>query len=246
MSTCRICARLRRWLGMETELDCDALWRSHLDQCEAWEQANSNQDELWWSESGRNRELIEQAWVLRNADPEAAFRMLLEAAEAGSAWAMQSVGSHYHTGTVVAADFDRAADYYRRAISAGSWRATIAYARLLAEQGHVEECEEILEDGVRQNFVPAYFWLARLRYDRSPSRATCHEIRPLLDYAAGQGHPGAKQTLGRLMVKGKFGFFAIGKGLKLLLETVPPVPSRAEQTAAGRLKGQALKAVAQE
>lgn len=245
MSDCRICARLRRWLGMEPELTCEALWRSHWDQSGGWERANSNHGELWWSDSDRNRALLEEAEVHRQADPEAAFRMLLEAAEAGSPWAMESVAWYYDTGTVVAADFDRAADYYYRAICAGSWTATIGYARLLAEHGHFDKCESVLQDGVRLDFVPAYFWLAWLRYERAPTRATCREIRPLLDYAAEQGHPGAKQILGRLMIKGKFGILAIPRGLKLLHETMPPILSRPDGTSADHLKGRALKAATQ-
>jgi hypothetical protein len=246
MSACKICARLRRWLGLEPELTCDALWESHWDQSFGWERAHSNDDELWWRDSDRNRALMEEVQACQNADPEAAFRMLLEAAEAGSARALESVGWHYASGTVVAADFDQAAVYYHRAIGAGSWMATIAYARLLAKHGHFEESENVLRDGVRLDFVPAYFWLAWLRYDRSPTRATCREIRPLLDYAAEQGHPGAKQTLGRLMVKGKFGIRAIPRGLKLLRETMPPILSRPDATATDSLKSLALKAAAQE
>lgn len=246
MSTCRICAKLRRWFGIEPELSCEALWRSHREQSDDWERAHSNHDELWWRDSDRNRALIEEAAERQDADPQAAFRMLVEAAEAGSPQAMESVGWHYHSGTVVAADFDRAADYYHRAIGAGSWMATIAYARLLEEHGHFDDCETVLRDGVQLDFVPAYFWLARLRYERSTTRATCREIRPLLDYAAKQGHPGAKLTLARLMVKGRFGILAIPRGLRLLRETMPPVPSRPDAAAADRLKVRALKAAAQE
>lgn len=246
MPACKFCARLRRWLGVETEFSCDALWQSHWDRCDAWEWANSNRDELWWSDSDRNRMLTEEAYVLRESDPEAAFGMLLEAAEAGSAWAMESLARHYHTGTVVAADYDQAADYYHRAICAGSWMATIAYARLLAEHGDIDESEAVLEDGVRQDFVPAYFWLARLRYDRSPTRATCREIRPLLDYAAKRGHPDAQETLGRLMMKGKYGILAIPRGIRLLRETMVPLLSLPETAPADSPKMQGLKAATQE
>ncbi|HEV7660504.1 MAG TPA: hypothetical protein VGO55_11730 [Allosphingosinicella sp.] len=245
MSTCTICAKLRRWLGMESKLSCETLWAAHWNRSNAWERANSNQDELWWSDSGRNRALIEEARTHLDADPEAAFRMFLEAAEAGSA-AMEAVGWHYDTGTVVAADFDRAADYYHRAIGAGSWMATIGYARLLAEHGHFDACENVLRDGVRLDFVPAYFWLAWLRSERAPTRATCREIRPLLDHAAEQGHPGAMLTLARLMAKGRFGILAIPRGLRLLRETMPPILPRPDAASADSLKGRALKAAAQE
>lgn len=246
MSTCRICLKLRRWLGLVPELTCDTLWQSHWDQSFGWERAHSNDDELWWRDSDRNRALMEEAQACRNADPEAAFRMLLEAGEAGSARALESVGWHYASGTVVAADFDRAADHYLRAIRAGSWMATIAYARLLAEHGDADGSEDVLRDGVVLDFVPAYFWLAWLRYDRAPTRATCRAIRPLLGYAAERGHPGAKQTLGRLMVKGKFGLLAIPRGLKLLRETMPPVLSRPDPASADNLKSRALEAATQE
>lgn len=244
MSTCRICAKLRRWLGLEPELSCDALWRSHWDQSDAWERAHSNEDELWWRDSDRNRRLIEEAYSREDADAGAAFQLYLEAAEAGSPWALEAIASHYYAGRVVAADFERAADHYRRAIDAGSWMATISYARLLDAHGHVDEAEALLLDGVRRDFIPAYFWLACLRYDRNPTRATCRAIRPLLEYAGGQGHPGAKQTLGRLMAKGKLGLLAIPKGLRLLRQTMPPILRH--DAAADRRKGLALEAAAQQ
>jgi hypothetical protein len=245
VSACRICARLRRWLGMDRELGCEAIWQSHWRQCDEWERANSNQDELWWRDSDSNRALYEEGHARRDADPEAAFRIWLEAAEAGSAVALESAAWHYDTGTVVAADFERAADYYRRAIGAGSWMATIGYARLLADHGLFDECEDVLRGGVRLDFVPAFFWLARLRYERAPTRATCREIRPLLDYAVERGHPGAKLTLGRLLVKGKYGILAIPRGFGLLREAMPPIP-RHDEESAGRLKALALRAAAQE
>lgn len=246
MSTCRICASLRRCLGLGSEPLCEALWRSHWDECDAWERAHSYHDDLWWSDSDSNRALTEEAQALWKSDPEAAFRLLLEAAEAGSAWAMENVARYYHAGNVVAADFDRAADYYYRAICAGSWLATIGYARLLAAQDRVDECEAVLQDGIRQDFVPAYFWLARLRYDRAPTRATCREIKRLLEYAAERGHPDAKQTLGWLMMKGKFGILAIPRGLRLLAETVPPLPDESESAPAESVQAPTLRVAAQE
>jgi hypothetical protein len=180
--------------GARTHLRCAPA--VHWDQSFGWERAHSKDDELWWRDSARNRGLIEEAQAAQNADPEAAFRMLLEAAEAGSARALESVGWHYASGTAVAADFDEAAGYYRRAIRAGSWMATIAYARLLAAHGHVDESEEVLRDGVARDFVPAYFWLAWLRYDRAPTRATCRAIRPMLAYARNRVIPARSRFSG--------------------------------------------------
>ncbi len=213
--TCRICA----WLSRRFGPDCDAIRNSISDRSEDWERADSNEYELWCEQSARNRELVEKGGAILDSDPGAAFQLYLEAAEAGSVWAMEVVGWHYHTGTAVVADFGQAQAYYYRALCAGSWMATIRYARLLVEHGYFDHCEGVLEDGVRKNFTPAYFWLAWFRYKRSKTDETCREIRPLLEYAAGKGHPEAKLMIARLMARGRFGIRNVPAGFRRLVET---------------------------
>lgn len=212
---CRLCT----WL---CDRFCTEFNASVWDRSDAWERAHSNAYDIWSAETEANLALIERARLLNESDPEAAFRIRLEAARAGSVWAMERVGWHYHTGTAVAADFGRAQQYYHDALSAGSWTATIKYARLLAEHGHFDFCESVLEDGVRSDFVPAHFWLAWFRFKQSRSRKTCREIRPLLEHAAEQGHPGAKLVLARLMARGKFGLRAIPESFRLFREVAAP------------------------
>lgn len=195
---CKLCAR----------------WRARLaSTSDAWERDHSNDVELWAQEPLRNRELIQQAYAAYETDPAESFRLYLEAAEAGSAWAMEEVARWYETGNAVAAEPGKAEEYYRRAIRAGAWMATVHYAGFLAGQGRDDECEAVLEDGVGSDFVPACYWLAWFRYHRSPSRARCREIRPLLDHAAGQGHPRAQAFLAHLMARGRFGLREIPAGL---------------------------------
>lgn len=196
---------------------CDRFFERFWGYSNAWERAQSNESELWSEESDQNRELIEQALAIRKTDPSGAFQRHVEAAEAGSVWSMQKVGWHYWTGTGVAADFGKALEYYYRAIRAGSWMATIDYARVLEELGHHDHYERVLEDGVGSDFVPAYFWLAWCRYERSKTRDMCREVRPMLEYAAGKGHPAAKRMLARWMLLGKFGLRDIPGGVKLAL-----------------------------
>lgn len=93
--------------------------------------------------------------------------------------------------------------------------ATIHYARLLAELGHHDACERTLENGVASDFVPAYFWLARCRYEQSKTPRVRREVRPLLEYAADKGHPEAKLLLARWMGLGKFGLRDIPRGWRL-------------------------------
>jgi hypothetical protein len=90
--------------------------------------------------------------------------------------------------------------------------ASIYCARLLAEAQLHDECERVLQEGVGLRFAPAYFWLARSRYDRCSTHEAARERRPLLEYAAREGHLGAAAMLTRLMVTGKFGLWAIPKG----------------------------------
>jgi hypothetical protein len=193
---------------------CDAFWDWFWDRSDEWERKRSNDSDLVSRESDRNRELIVRAYAISTTDPSAAFRLHLEAAEAGSAWAMERVGTHYQNGMGVAIDLHKALEYYHRAICAGSWMATIYYARLLADEGHHDQSDRVLKDGIASDFVPAYFWLARLRYGRSKTRKVCREVRPMLEYAASQGHPGAQVTLARWMTIGRFGLREIPRGLK--------------------------------
>lgn len=195
---CKLCAR----------------WRARLARkSDAWERAHSNESELWSQEPLRNRELIDRAYAAYEADPAESFRLYLEAAEAGSSWAMEEVALQYETGIVAPADFAKAEEYYRRAIGAGSWMATLHYARFLAERGRDDECEGVLQGGVAADFVPACHWLAWFRYYRCPSRGLAREIRPLLDHAAGAGHPRAQVFLAHLQTRGKFGLREIPSGL---------------------------------
>ncbi len=98
--------------------------------------------------------------------------------------------------------------------------ATRYYAQLLAKHQYFAECEAVLNDGVDQDWIPAFFWLADFRLRQSRSRKTYREIQPLLEYAAEQGHPWAQLLLARLMVKGKFGFGLMLRGYRLFREQV--------------------------
>jgi len=198
---------------------CDRFWDRFWVKSDAWERAHSNESDLWAEETVQNRGLIDQALAIQDTERATTFQLYLEAADAGSIWSMEKVGWHYQTGTFVAKDLAKAQDYYYRAVCAGSWMATLEYARLLAEQGHHEYCERVLENGVASDFVPAYVALARFRYEQSKTAMVCREVRPLLDYAARRGHPEANVMLARWMMSGKLGIHKIPQGYKLALQS---------------------------
>jgi TPR repeat protein len=177
-----------------------------------WERSASNDFDLPSEEPEERLSLLQNAQEIFDSDPAAAFQLRLEAAEAGSVWAMEAVGWHYWTGTGVAADTSLALEYYHRAILGGSWSATIPYARLLAEVGRLEDCDKVLQDGVASDFAPAYFWLACLRYHRDRTTTVRREVWPLLEYAARQGHPAARVYLARWMAHGQLGLLNVPRG----------------------------------
>ena len=82
---------------------------------------------------------MQRAAKLEDRDPEAAFRLYVKAADAGSVWCMEAVAVRYWSGAGVGADLAQAEDYYRRAVAGGSWMARIGYSRLLS---HVERHDE--------------------------------------------------------------------------------------------------------
>lgn len=214
--TCKICAWLCNWLCADAGPVRSSFWR----QSDAWESAHSNEYELWSKVTAGDRERIDAAKAIQDADPKMAFRIYLDLADAGVVWAMETVASHYELGIAVAADFEQAQTHYRRAIEAGSWMATIRYVKLLAHNGYSDICETLLQDGVKADFVPAFFWLAWHRLKRSSSRKTCREVRPLLEHAAEAGHPAAELSLARLQALGKFGLGEIPLGFKQISKIV--------------------------
>lgn len=212
-----LCKWLRSWLGPEF----DAGGKYCIDdKSDVWERAHSNDAELWASEPDLDR--LKEAGAISKSDPQAAFQIYLDLAQHGSVRAMLRVAWHYGfgKGAVVTPDFRIAADWYIRAIRAGSWMATRYYAQLLAKHRYFAECEDVLDEGVKKNWIPAFYWLAWCRLQQSQSRKTYREVKPLLEYAAGKGHPWAQLRLARCMAKGKFGLRQIPRGFKLFREQV--------------------------
>lgn len=212
---CGFCTRLRDFLRVKSGPDCDALWDDIWTESDEWERIEADQHGIWHRQSAGIQAQALAACELDQSDA-ATVKIYKELADAGSVWSMETVALHYHIGLGVAPDFDLAQDYYRSAISGGSWMATLGYARLLANHGHYDHCERILEDGVDCGFAPAYFWLGWFRHDRPDSNTTRKQVRPLLEYAANKGHPGARAILTQWLIQGKLGVRGIFQGIGLL------------------------------
>lgn len=156
----------------------------------------------------------EYAWELTKNDPDNALRQFEALAADGDAWAMGFLGTWYENGTHVEQDLQRAEQYCHDAIRAGSWHATQQLARLLFVHSKEDRWDAILADGDAKGFVLSSVQLARYRYERSPTRATAREVRPLLERAAAAGHPGARLRLARWKIFRYFGLGEIRQGIR--------------------------------
>lgn len=206
--------KIKRWFAenwprSDEELDT-AVW----DHSYNWEGWAGGEVDFWWEQSDAEQLMV--VAKLSETDPVAAFQGYRALAEKGCVHAMIWLGNSYRYGLGTEPNFEKAYDSYSVAMAEGSWIATRDIAGLLFNNGNFAECEEILEEGIECDFIPAYFWLAWYRIQRSDTQDTFNTARPLLEHAAAAGHPHAEKYLAVLMVTGKFGIRKIPRGLKLL------------------------------
>jgi TPR repeat protein len=205
--------KIKRWFAKSRPRSSDevdkAVW-DHSFNWEAWE----TEVDYWWDQP--EAEELMAVGKLFDTEPAAAFQKYRELADNGCVQAMICVGYCYRYGLGTEANFDQAYAGYSLAVEAGSWIATRDMAEFLYNNGNYAECEEHLNEGMRCDFISAYFWLAWYRILRSYTPETCREARPLLEHAAAEGHPHAEKYLAALMIKGKFGIREIPSGLKML------------------------------
>ncbi|WP_066662735.1 MULTISPECIES: SEL1-like repeat protein [unclassified Sphingomonas] len=211
-----LCRRLQSFACTESDQLYATVWSAATD----WEARFTDAHGFWPDETDADVELIDRARALQGTDPVAALALYRAAADQGSPEALELVAWHYQTGTTVPADPNQAAQWLRRAVAAGAWRATIAYARQLDALGHTDLADEVLQDGIDAGFAPAFFWLGHLRARRDPTNATRRAVRPLIEYAAARGHPLAEWTIARWMARGTLGIGNIVAGLRRLFALV--------------------------
>ena len=160
------------------------------------------------------KELGSRAHDLWPEDQAASLPLYEEAAAGGHPYAMVWAGWCYTIGNAVRPDHDRAHEYFSQAMSAGSWMATTYRARLYDRQEKRDLALGLLGDGVKVGHLASYFWLAWLRWRYEPTRKTAQAIRPFLDHAIRDGHPGARWLLAKLMMRGQYGLRRIPEGMR--------------------------------
>lgn len=216
---CRLCS----WI-------CDRFCPPALASKGPWDGALDWEEDFAAPWEPAEGEAVRQRWAqarsLVDSDPAAALAIYVELAEGGSPFSMLKAGSFYERGRGTAPDSAIAEDFYRRALSAGSWRATLRYAHLLFKRGADDCWPSTLRDGVDNGFIPAFFWLGWYSYKRAPRAKTAREVRHLLETAAAAGHPGARLVLVRWAMGGKFGLREIPRGFREMLAIVRSAAER--------------------
>jgi len=205
---CRLCT----WL-------CDRFCAPGVNSSELWRAIHDWEEDFasdWEPAEDGLRERWKEAEGLKAENPAAALAIYRELAEGGSAYSLLMAGCLYERGRGTEKEVAIAEEFYRRALCAGSWKATLRYADLLFKRGAREDGSSTLGDGVTKGFIPSFFWLAWYHYKHSPSRKTAREVRFLLEHAAEAGHPGARTMLARLTSLGKFGLREIPRGIRMV------------------------------
>lgn len=205
---CNFCKYLRTFAGT----DYLATERKFWNSVEQWEADQSNDAELFAAETEANKVRMTLAHDEIHTDPAAAQKTFLELAQGGSVWSMYMTASLFDLGWCAPRDDYVAMEWYHKAISGGSWSATLGYANVLNRLGHGADADEVLQNGVDTEFAPAMYRLARMRYDRDPDRASAKSIRNLLEKAAEAGHPAAQHMLAGFMLFGRYGIRFIPRG----------------------------------
>jgi TPR repeat protein len=191
-----------------------AMWKYFND----WDYAQASDRALL--DADPNKDQVLYAAALLRSNEEKAFPTLLAFAEQGSAWSMNQVAWCCFRGLGVASSMAEAEDWYRRAYEAGSGQGLLNYGRMLGRRGELELREAVYRVGADRGLAPAAYQLAKLRLQKSKTRQTLNEVRPLLELAAERGSPAASGLLAVNMARGRFGILEVPRGIRLMLKVV--------------------------
>lgn len=177
----------------------------------------SNDWELWNALSEEARAIFNEGLTVYPHDKPQALARFEASAALGNPVAMVWAGRLHASGAGTAPDRDRACAFFSDAIDAGSWNATLWYAREMHSLGYPEVAFETLAEGVDADHVPSFFWLAWLRYKTKRTSKEARAVLPLIDYAIERDHRAGTWLKGKLMMAGKLGLARIPAGFRFAI-----------------------------
>lgn len=225
---CRLC----RWIGAKLFPDAYDDWaygKAIWDR--AWDQQFAARHDKDVLDRDPDPDALQEAVQLGQSDPEAAIPALRALADRGSAWSAMLLGHAYQQGRGIMPDSVEAERWYRLAIERGCRQAQLRLGRIYQSRGDLVAAEQIYMLGAGERWAPAMYRLALLKLGQAHTSAKLNEARGLLEQAAAQGDLAAQMHLARLMARGRFGWWRIPRGLRLLWRTgwrVEALEGRAE------------------
>ncbi len=200
-------ANLRQEVADRREL----LWAN----VKRFDQDCGNSWKLWEKLPVDVQDQYNESHALKDSDPEKSFTLAELSASNGNPTAMIAAALCCEYGDGTSKDREKARKFYEGAVEAGSWPATIYYARFLDRIGDQEMAFATLEDGVDADYTAAFFWLAWLLYKHESSRKMARQVFPMVERAADRAHPGGRWLKAKLLIKGQMGVVRIAEGWRI-------------------------------
>jgi TPR repeat protein len=213
---CRLCRWIEALLFSDasgSEALGGALWDKAWDRQYAF---THDEDVL---DTDPDLDALREAERLSRSDPEAAVPLLRALADRGSAWSAMLLGYAYQRGLGVPPDPATTERWYRLAVERGCRQAQLRLGRIYQNRGDLAAAENVYAVGVAEQWAPAMYNLARLRMQQVQTPTGLEEVRSLLEQAAARDDLAAQMYLSRLLARGRFGWWRIPRGLRLLWRT---------------------------
>lgn len=151
---------------------------------------------------------------------EAAYLQFKCLSEAGVSAADFYVGWMLKEGKGTVRDLGMAKIAFGRAAERGNLESLYYLGTIAEIEGRQPDAVKFYNKAIDSDYLPALYSLGRLYIDGVGSPPDLEKGRYYLDLAAKQGHVFAMRKLAGLMLRGRFGFLLIGKGVGLFILSI--------------------------
>jgi TPR repeat protein len=175
-----------------------------------------NHEELLARE--RDVRVLDDAYSRLSDEPVRALKQFETLANNGSVLSMLYLANRYQRGPFE--DLAKAEKWYRAAYEQRALNAVFGLGGLYYRQERLGAAEAVFSDGAANGDGVSMYWLASLYVKQGLLESKSEEIRNLLERSAALGQVNAKNQLGILYMKGRFGGRYLLRGLFLYLRSI--------------------------